>query len=57
MNIALLTTNICAQDGPKVLQDISFHVRAGERVGIGMLSHSIPKFMLTLLRVRSRQNR
>ncbi len=23
------------QDGPKVLEDISFHVKSGERVGIG----------------------
>jgi ABC-type multidrug transport system fused ATPase/permease subunit len=24
-----------SEDGPKVLQDISFHIKSGERVGIG----------------------
>jgi ABC-type protease/lipase transport system fused ATPase/permease subunit len=25
-----------SQDGPKVLHDISFHIKSGERIGVGM---------------------
>ena len=28
-------------EGPKVLQDVSFHIRAGERVGIGMIDANV----------------
>ena len=34
----LRVEKLCARystDGPKVLQDISFHIKAGERVGVG----------------------
>ena len=27
-------------DGPKVLQDVSFHAKPGERVGIGKCAHT-----------------
>jgi ABC-type polysaccharide/polyol phosphate transport system ATPase subunit len=27
--------SLLVQDGPKVLDDVSFHVKSGERVGIG----------------------
>lgn len=33
---------IFVQDGPKVLVDISFHVKSGERVGIGETQYRIP---------------
>lgn len=30
----------CSVDGPKVLHDISFHIKSGERIGIGMFFSS-----------------
>lgn len=33
-----------SSDGPKVLDDISFNVKAGERVGIGTSSFYRPRF-------------
>ena len=34
MLVCILSKRIC-QDGPKVLEDISFEVKPGERIGIG----------------------
>lgn len=36
----LRVENLCARyspDGPNVLQNISFHVKSGERIGVGVL--------------------
>ncbi|KAJ6531013.1 P-loop containing nucleoside triphosphate hydrolase protein [Mycena sp. CBHHK59/15] len=39
-----------SEDGPKVLHDISFHIKAGERVGIGRLMNGQSSLTLSLLR-------
>jgi ABC-type multidrug transport system fused ATPase/permease subunit len=33
-----------SEDGPKVLHDISFHIKSGERVGIGEHMDIFPEF-------------
>jgi len=35
---SLLISYMAYQDGPKVLHDISFHIKSGERVGVGECS-------------------
>ena len=36
--LSLLISYMVYQDGPKVLHDISFHIKSGERVGVGECS-------------------
>ena len=44
LRMALLNvTRHCLQGGPKVLHDISFHIKSGERVGIGECTWPYPK--------------
>jgi hypothetical protein len=39
------------QDGPKVLDSISFHIMSGERIGIGWSRASPPSFVTFVLTV------
>lgn len=41
-----------SQDGPKVLQDISFHIKSGERVGVGESQLSKSLFCLLTVRIQ-----
>lgn len=38
-SVSWITVIYALQDGPNVLHDISFEVKAGERVGIGRFKH------------------
>ncbi len=42
-------TSILSQDGPKVLHNLSFEIKSGERVGVGTYEFTAPRFVVNIL--------